>query len=144
MRHVVLKTTFILFVLINTSPVSLKFCILSLIFVNGPQALYINPGCLKWISGINISPVNKKLLNYFIHFLYGINLSIPCQYPTKEILFKRFISKLINNPQESNNPIKALFLRISSLKILDFYFLYFSYTSNNITILFYMYTKSFD
>ena len=40
---------------------SLNFCILSLLFVNGPQALYVNPYSLKCISGINISPVNKTL-----------------------------------------------------------------------------------
>ena len=34
-------------------PVSLNFDILSLFLMNGPEALYINPGCFKWISGIN-------------------------------------------------------------------------------------------
>ena len=44
------------------SPVSLNFCIISFFFfVNGPQALYINPGYLKCISGINLSPTNKNL-----------------------------------------------------------------------------------
>ena len=37
-------------------------CILSWFFVNGPQALYINPGCLKCTTGINLSPANKNLL----------------------------------------------------------------------------------
>ena len=50
------------------SPISLNFCILSLLFVNDPQALYINPdlsseeGCLKYTSGINLSSANKNLL----------------------------------------------------------------------------------
>ena len=30
--------------------------------MNGPQALYVNPGCLKCISNINLSPANKSLL----------------------------------------------------------------------------------
>ena len=42
--------------------VSLCFCILSLFFVNDSQALYVNSGCLKCISGINLSAANKKLL----------------------------------------------------------------------------------
>ena len=45
------------------SPVSLNFWILSLFFVNGQQALYVNLGCLKYISGINLSPANKNLIN---------------------------------------------------------------------------------
>ena len=39
----------------------LNFCLLSLFLVNVPQALYVNPGCLKCISGINLYPVNKNL-----------------------------------------------------------------------------------
>ena len=35
--------------------------ILSLFLVNDPEALYVNPDCLKFISGINLSPANKKL-----------------------------------------------------------------------------------
>ena len=35
--------------------------------MNGPQALYLNLGCLKCISGINLSPANKNLfINGFI------------------------------------------------------------------------------
>ena len=33
-----------------------------LFLVNGSQALYVNPSCLKYISVINLSPVNKNLL----------------------------------------------------------------------------------
>ena len=43
------------------SSVSLNFYILSLIFVNGPQALCVNTGCIICISGMNVSPANKKL-----------------------------------------------------------------------------------
>ena len=35
------------------------FCILLLVFVNGSQVLHVNPGCLKCILGINLSPANK-------------------------------------------------------------------------------------
>ena len=34
---------------------------MSLFSVNGPKALYVNPGCVKCISGINLSPANKSL-----------------------------------------------------------------------------------
>ena len=44
------------------SPVFLNFWVLSLFLVNGPQALYVNPGYLKGISGINLSPASKNLL----------------------------------------------------------------------------------
>ena len=44
------------------SPSFANFCILSLFFVNEPEALYLNPGYLKSTSGINLSPANKILL----------------------------------------------------------------------------------
>ena len=44
------------------SLISINFCILCLFFVDDPQALYVNPDCLKCISGINLSPANKNLL----------------------------------------------------------------------------------
>ena len=42
-------------------PVYLNFFILSLFLVNGPEILYANPGCLKCISGMTLSPANKSL-----------------------------------------------------------------------------------
>ena len=44
------------------SPVSSNFFILSLFFINGPQALYVKSACLKCILGTNLSHANKKLL----------------------------------------------------------------------------------
>ena len=43
------------------SLVSLIFFILSLFLVNDSQALYVNPGCLKCISGINLLSASKSL-----------------------------------------------------------------------------------
>ena len=78
-----LKTSFILFVLINISWISyLNFCILSLFFVNGPQALYVNPDCLKCISGM-----------YSMYLLKGV-----------------FIPKLLNNLLASCSLINFDFL----------------------------------
>ena len=45
------------------------------ILVNGPQALYVNPGCLKCISGVNLSLANKNLFTIsFILYLYKLLL----------------------------------------------------------------------
>ena len=43
------------------SPVSVVFCILSLFLVKGSQALYVNSGCTKCISDINLSPADKNM-----------------------------------------------------------------------------------
>ena len=44
--------------------------ILSLFLVNGPQGLYVNPGFLKCISSINLSPANKNLfiISFILYF----------------------------------------------------------------------------
>ena len=38
-----------------------NFCILSLLLGNGVETLWVNPGCLKCISGVHLSPDNKNL-----------------------------------------------------------------------------------
>ena len=43
------------------SPVSLNFCILYLFLVKGPQALYVNSGCVKCISGMILSPADENM-----------------------------------------------------------------------------------
>ena len=50
------------------SPGCLNFFILSLFLVKGAQALYVNPGCIKCISGINLSLL-IKVVYYCIHFI---------------------------------------------------------------------------
>ena len=45
------------------SPVSLNFYTPYFFIVNGPQALYVNPGCLKCVSGMNLSLANKSLVH---------------------------------------------------------------------------------
>ena len=65
------------------SPVSLNFYILSLFFVNGPQALYINPVCLKCSSGMDLSSVNKELFTIsFILYLVKTCLLVSKQKRT--------------------------------------------------------------
>ena len=44
------------------SPVSSNFFILSLFFINGPQALYVKSACLKCVLGTNLSHANRNLL----------------------------------------------------------------------------------
>ena len=63
-----------------------------------PQALYVNPGCLKCISCINLSPANKNFLtiSFILHFVLTC---LNKRESTKGILLKGvFISKLLNNP----------------------------------------------
>ena len=60
--HIMLKTSFIKFMLVNIICISCQHKNLSLVLVNGPQALYVKPGCFKCISAINLSPANKNLL----------------------------------------------------------------------------------
>ena len=40
------------------------FCILFLLLLNDSQALDVNPGCLKRILGMNLSPVIKILFAF--------------------------------------------------------------------------------
>ena len=62
----------------------------SLFFVNDPQALYGNPGCLKMHFSINLFHANKNFVNYFIHFIC-IDLILPTK---KEDLIKEFYVKV--------------------------------------------------
>ena len=54
------------------SPISLNFFILYLFLVNSPQALYINPGFFKYISGINLSLINKILFTMYSFYTFKI------------------------------------------------------------------------
>ena len=61
--------------------------------INGPHALYVNPGCLEYISGVNLYPANKNFLT--ISFIL---ISSNKTKPNKGILFKgAFVPKLFNN-----------------------------------------------
>ena len=72
-----LKVSFIPFRKIyRESPVSLSFCIFSLFLVNGSHALYVNPGCFKCISAMNLSPANKNFVIILL-ILYPQNEIVP-------------------------------------------------------------------
>ena len=45
-----------------------------LFLVNSRQAQFVNPGCLKCISGINLSPANKTCLLF--HSFYTLYLLV--------------------------------------------------------------------
>ena len=47
--------------------------LLCFFFVNGPEEFYVNPGCLKCISGTNLSPANKNLL--IVSFIFYLALT---------------------------------------------------------------------
>ena len=80
------------------SPFSLNFFILSLFLVNGPRTLYVNPGCIKCIPGINLSHANNNLL---LHFIL-LNDSIIAFSKGKSVRNGIFIPvKLLDNPVAS-------------------------------------------
>ena len=65
-----------------------NFCILALIFVIGPQALSVNPGCL----------IKSCLLFHSFYILHQLaNTSKTKQDPLKEFYLKVFIAKLLIN-----------------------------------------------
>ena len=48
-----------------------------MVLVNGPQALLLNPGRLKCISGTHLSLANKNLLIvFFIHLYSQYNIGL--------------------------------------------------------------------
>ena len=88
------------------SHVPLDFWILSLLLVNGTQALKVNPGHLKCISGISLFPANKNL--FIILFILYLWNKIG---PSKGIWLKGvFIPKLLSNPLASYSWINLDFL----------------------------------
>ena len=100
-----LKTSFIQFVSISISWISYLFIffIFYLFLVNGPIALYVNPGCFKCIPGINLSLANKDLFTivfivYFENkvFIIGKSLRIGPSIPIKLINNHLACCSLIN------------------------------------------------
>ena len=87
-------------------PVDLNFCILALFYINGRQALYVNPDIIKCISVINLSTTNKNV--FTISFILWSSNKIG---PTKLILLKGvFIPRLLNYPVASCSSINVGFL----------------------------------
>ena len=70
-----------------------NFCIPSLFLVNGPQEIYVNLGCLKCISGMNLSPANKRF--FIILFILYLQNRISSAIGNLLKIFS-FISKLLN------------------------------------------------
>ena len=128
--------------MINISQLScfLNFSILSLLFANFLQALYVNLGCLKCISGTYYLLLIKtcKLLHSYISC---IDMLIPLK--KKESLLKEFylkiFSSLINflfffHYHTLYILIKALLFRFLSLQYFGFlisaFFLHFKQSDN--------------
>ena len=73
--------------------------------MKGPQELYINPGCLKYISGISLSPANKNLFIIpFTLYFYRIAFNMG-----KSLRIGNFIPVKL-----PNNPLVSCSLRIST------------------------------
>ena len=57
------------------STVSLNFCILHFFFlIIVRQPLYVSPGCLKCVSGENVSLANKNLLTISLTLCFVLTL----------------------------------------------------------------------
>ena len=104
------------------------FCFLAL---NSPQALCINPGCLKCISGMNLSLVNKNLMIIlFIFIPLKQNISQLWSY-SKEFWQLSQQSACLSLFEKSfsccalQDFIKALIYHYQLLIFLDFYSLYY-------------------
>ena len=72
-------------------------------FVNGPQALYVNPGCIKCISGIHLFHASKFIPEMHLRqpgvTLYSFYISKHKRGPIKRnLLADVFIPKLLHNP----------------------------------------------
>ena len=73
--------------------VNLKFLDSLFLFLNGPQALYVNPGCLKYISGIKLSPANKIL--FTLSFILYLVLTFSILFKQKTTNYKNFASRCL-------------------------------------------------
>ena len=97
------KTIFVQFVLIDVCGVSrfFEYFCSFFVFVKGQhKVLYVNSGCFRCISGINLSPANKTLL--FVVFIVFI-----------------FSEKIHNHDFWISNHLNSLFFSCSSIN-LDF------------------------
>ena len=95
--------------------VSLIFCILCLVFVNGPQALHANQGCLKCIWGdfknIYLLLIKTSLLFHSFYILHKLVNTWKKRGTTKVVLLKGvYISSLFNNLLVSFSLINFNFL----------------------------------
>ena len=83
------------------SPVSLKFCILSLILVNGTQ---VPTSCLEYISGINESSANKNL--------FTISFILYCFKLSRKLLKSRLHNGKLNNKQLTVSKLQRQLIKI--------------------------------
>lgn len=103
-----LKTGLVQFILVDISGILcfFEFFYHFFIFVNGLQALYVNPNCLKGISGMNLSSSNKNLFLMLFIFIHFKQIS-----PNNGILLKEvLIPNWLKNPLTSCSLINFYFL----------------------------------
>ena len=96
-----LKTGLVQFILVDISGILcfFEFFYHFFIFVNGLQALYVNPNCLKGISGMNLSSSNKNLFLMLFIFIHFKQIS-----PNNGILLKEVLI-----PNWLKNPLTSFF-----------------------------------
>ena len=110
------------------SPVYLNFCILCLFLVDGPQALYVNPGWLKRISDMNLFPANKTCWLFRSFYIFKTKYHSLSKFYLESVLL--FLSYLMIHwllKSHVFTVIKAahfdesIFLLFLSFKLLSFY-----------------------
>ena len=90
-------------------PIFSIFCIFLLLFANGPQAQYLNPGCLRCISGMNLSPANKILLITALIFQQKISAN------NGTLCKGDLIPNRLNNPPASSSIMSLYFLLLHTV-----------------------------
>ena len=72
--------------------------------MNGPQALYVNPGCLQCISGINLSLDNENVFIIALILFFKSKEDLTKEFEWKVFLFLCYliISYLLINSSLKN------------------------------------------
>ena len=76
-----------------------QFCILFLFLVNGSQVLQVNPGCLKCVSGMNLSLANLLCGNFTNILNYAYITPVFKKYDTTDKNNYKTISTLSHFPK---------------------------------------------
>lgn len=94
-----LKTCFFKFLLIDINWVSYILEFLYSFFMLSSQELYLNPGCLECIPGMNLSPTNKNVIHTaFILYIYK---KLPPAYSLDLLTLSQSLSLILVSSQET-------------------------------------------
>ena len=63
-----------------------------MILVNGPRALYINPGCIKRILGMSVSAGNNSFLLFHSFYVFKTKYQLILQFYLKVFLIVSYLT----------------------------------------------------